>query len=334
MSNDEADMAYRAPVAKSPAMLQVLREADKIAATDISVMILGQTGAGKGEVARYIHQHSVRHQKRLAVLDCGSIPENLIESDLFGHVKGAFTDAVENRAGKLQEADGGTLFLDEIGELPLRLQSRLLRVLDDGVFCQVGSVKEIRVDIRILAATNRSDTWLQNPQHFRQDLRHRLEVICLTVPPLSKRPEDIEALADHFLRNVIPVETHRTPPFTLSADALTWLKARRWKGNVRELRNSLTRAVIFAESGTTVITPDNFQREPQEVEVDAAPLGLADLEELLSRHWATETDSRTSFDRMVRMYSERIVASCGGNLQKAARRMGTNIQTLTKRTRR
>lgn len=234
-------------IGSSKAMCSLLRDVERVAATDASVLILGETGTGKELIARAIHNASRRRDKPLVKVNCAALPATLIESELFGHERGSFTGATAKRVGRFQLADGGTIFLDEVGELPLELQAKLLRVLQEGEFEPVGSSKTSRVDVRVIAATNRDLEKLVAAGQFREDLYYRLSVFPVTVPPLRERLEDIELLANAFLGRSLQKLGRAMEP--LSKDAVARLNAYDWPGNVRELQNVIERAVIIAEDG-------------------------------------------------------------------------------------
>jgi len=232
-------------VTRSAAMRPVLQAAEKAAASAIPVLIEGESGTGKELIARAIHGSSARRAKPFVAVNCGALPENLVESILFGHEKGAFTGATEKHTGKFVEADGGTLFLDEIGELPQPAQVKLLRALQEGEVEPVGGRKPVKVDVRIISATNRDLIADVKAGRFREDLFYRLHVFPISVPPLRKRPEDVAALARHFLKRIAAEEGKRVRG--LSGEALALLAAFRWPGNVRQLENAIFRAVVLAE---------------------------------------------------------------------------------------
>ncbi len=229
-----------------PAMGQVYSMIRKVAPTDASVMILGESGTGKELAARAIHQLSQRKDAPFVAVNCAAIPESLVESELFGHVKGAFTSADSNRVGMLETAHQGTLFLDEVAELPLSAQARLLRVLQNGEMRRVGSEQVIKVDIRLLAATNRDLHLMVEQDEFRSDLYFRLQVVELTLPPLRAREHDIQQLAETILQQLC--QQLDKPPMQLSPEAQTSIASYHWPGNVRELKNALKRAVILADN--------------------------------------------------------------------------------------
>ena len=234
-------------VGQSSTWLKVLNDAQEVAATDATVLILGETGTGKEVIARSIHRTSRRHNKPLIKVNCAAIPATLIESELFGHEAGAFTGATKKRDGRFAMAHGGTIFLDEVGELPLDLQSKLLRVLQEGEFEPVGSSQTRKVDVRVLAATNRDLQRAIGEGKFREDLYYRLNVFPIELPPLRERRGDIGALAGAFVEKFAKSLGRTIEP--LSADCIRRLEAYRWPGNVRELQNIIERAVITARDG-------------------------------------------------------------------------------------
>ena len=233
---------------RSPALNRVLRQVEMVAATDASVLVLGESGSGKELIARAIHQRSPRANKPLVKVNCGSIPRELFESEFFGHSRGSFTGAIRDRIGRFQLADGGTLFLDEVGEIPLELQSKLLRVLQEGEFERVGDEVTRRVNVRVVAATNRDLRQEVAEGRFRLDLFYRLGVFPLEVPPLRDRREDIPALAASFVRQACA--RFHVPEPRLSERELERARQYDWPGNVRELQNVVERAVILAGGGS------------------------------------------------------------------------------------
>jgi len=248
----------RRVVVRDPVMQATLRRAEQVAAADASVLITGESGTGKEVLARHIHRRSRRANAAFVALNCAAIPENLLESELFGHEKGAFSGAVARRVGKFEAADGGTLLLDEIGEMDIRLQAKLLRALQEREIDRIGGSAPVRVDVRILATTNRDLLAEVAAGRFREDLYFRLNVISIQVPPLRARPGDIAALAEHFVRRF--AEVNGLPPRPLTAAALRLLVGHRWRGNVRELENVLHRAVLLAPGD--VIDGDAIELAP------------------------------------------------------------------------
>src|SRR5512145_157891 len=236
-------------VGPSEAMQAVLRQVRKLAPQRTTVLITGESGTGKELVARALHDLSPRAACPFVAVNCGAIPGELIESELFGHVRGAFTDAVRNKKGLAAEADGGTLFLDEVGELPLATQVKLLRFLQEEEIRPVGDTRSTRVDVRVVAATARDLGRAVKAGQFREDLFYRLDVVGIRLPPLRERPQDIEPLAHHFLARFVGLRPD-LPRLELSDSARDALLAWRWPGNVRELRHALERAVVLAEGAT------------------------------------------------------------------------------------
>jgi two-component system, NtrC family, response regulator AtoC len=262
----EATRGAGALVAESAGMKDILRSVQKVAPARTTVLITGESGTGKELIARALHEMSPRAERPFVAVNCGAIPENLIESELFGHAKGAFTGAAAAKRGLFEEADGGTLLLDEIGDLPTHLQASLLRVLQEGEVRRVGDPRTIRVDVRVLAATNRDLAQAVAAGTFREDLFYRLNVVGLRLPPLRERCDEIEALARTFLaRHAARLGVPSKP---LSAAALRLLLGWRWPGNVRELENALERALVLSEGEE--IEPEAL---PEELRSAAAPGG-------------------------------------------------------------
>ncbi len=241
-------------VARDPAMLATIRRAEQVAGAEASILITGESGTGKEVVARHIHRRSRRAQGPFVALNCAAIPENLLESELFGHEKGAFSGAVARRLGKFEAADGGTLLLDEISEMDVRLQAKLLRALQEREIDRLGGSAPVRVNVRILATSNRDLPAEVAAGRFREDLYFRLNVVNLRLPALRDRPGDIPALAEHYARRY--AEVNGLPPRPLSRSALVRLTGHGWRGNVRELENTIHRAVLLAtgeEIGTEAV---------------------------------------------------------------------------------
>jgi formate hydrogenlyase transcriptional activator len=275
-------------VGGSSALEYVQFRVGQVAPTDASVLLLGETGTGKGLVASAIHERGTRSQAKFLAVNCAALPGNLIESELFGRERGAFTDARFAQAGRFELADRGTIFLDEIGEMPLDVQSKLLRVLQDGTFERLGSPRTIRVDVRIIAATNRNILADVRAGRFRADLYHRLNVFPITLPPLRERIEDVLPLARHFLGRL--AARHGKSVTGVPADVSRELEAYSWPGNVRELENVIERAVITHERGPLRLA------EPLTGCEDGAPTStlLSDVERqhivrmLTARRWCVE----------------------------------------------
>jgi transcriptional regulator with GAF, ATPase, and Fis domain len=248
------DEHFQGVIGRSTAMREVFATMKKVAPSELTCLIEGETGTGKERIARAIHDASRRKDEPYEVLDCSAIPKDLMESYVFGHEKGAFTGAHEQKAGAFEQAEGGTLFLDEIGELDINLQPKLLRVLENREFKRVGGTKTHKADVRVLAATNRDLREQVNQNTFREDLYFRLSVIEIGLPPLSDRREDIPLLVEHFLDDVAERRPDR-PRMRLTADAMDMLMKYQWPGNVRELQNVIRRAANLA-SGKTIERPD------------------------------------------------------------------------------
>jgi two-component system response regulator AtoC len=296
-------------VSRSPAMQEVIRTIEKVASHKSTVLITGESGSGKEMVATTIHRMSLRREAPFVTVNCGAIPANLLESELFGYIKGAFTDAGRNKKGLFEEADGGTLFLDEIGELPPMLQVKLLRALQDGEVRRLGDVRIIPVDVRVIAATARKLEEEVRNGGFREDLFYRLNVIRIEVPALRERPEDIEPLAEHF-REMHAARLGRRVS-RISAEAMATLVEAPWPGNVRELENVIERAVVLAEGG----------------EIDAGVLPL-----MRAKAGEAEGTQTLSIKRAtVRIESELIrqaLARTGGNRTRAARLLEISHRAL------
>jgi NtrC-family two-component system response regulator AlgB len=241
-------------------LLKSIDLAETIAASDLSVFILGESGTGKELMAEFIHEKSSRSDKPLIKVNCAAIPEGLLESELFGHVKGAFTGANKDRKGRFELADGGTLFLDEIGEMPFTFQAKLLRVLQSGQFETVGDSKTKQVNVRIISATNVNIEAAIEEKNFREDLFYRLNGVTISIPPLRDRPEDIELLVQHFIEKF-----SKNKNLSITDDAIFLLKNYSWRGNIRELENTIHRVVLLAKGNIVdtihlppeIKTPDN-----------------------------------------------------------------------------
>jgi DNA-binding NtrC family response regulator len=258
-------------IGRDPSMRAVLRLADQIAQSDASVLITGESGTGKELMARYLHRKSRRGKGRFVSVNCAAIPDNLLESELFGHEKGAFTGAVARRIGKFEEAHGGTLLLDEVSEMHPRLQAKLLRAIQEREIDRLGGNQPVKVDIRVIATSNRDLEKEVGAGTFREDLYYRLNVVNLQLPPLRARPRDIDTLADHFVRKYS--ESNGLPARPISDAAMRLLQANEWRGNVRELENTLHRAVLLATGEE--IDPAAIQPSGRVADGPASPAGSA-----------------------------------------------------------
>jgi DNA-binding NtrC family response regulator len=311
---------------QSAALRGVIDLATKVARTDASVFITGESGTGKELVAQYIHLHSRRNSRELVPVNCAAIPEALLESEMFGHVEGAFTGAVRDKEGLLEVANGGTLFLDELTELPLPTQAKLLRVLQDGVVRRVGSTKtDAVVNVRFIAATNRDPMKAIEDGSLRKDLHYRLRVVPIHIPPLRERPEDIPVLVERFLEQFWA--QHRepgAPPPTLSQGALDVLRRAPWRGNVRELRNVVEHLVVLATPGMEV-GPEDVVFIDQEPESPATS-GLTIDPSVMSLDYHRARDQVLA--RFEVDYLAHVVRSSGGNISDAARIAGVDRTTL------
>ena len=241
-------------IGHSRPLQEVLKLVGRVARTDAPVLISGESGTGKELIAKAIHEYSARRKHELITLNCGAIPENLLESELFGHEKGSFTGAIARRAGRFEQADGGTVFLDEIGDMPLGIQVKLLRVLQDGTFSRIGSNATLSADVRVLAATHKNLAAEVAAGRFREDLYYRLNVVELHIPALRERPDDIPLLAEYFLHRT--TRKNGMARMRLSAEAIAALQRHRWPGNVRELENTIARACALASS--PILLPEDI----------------------------------------------------------------------------
>ena len=301
-------------IGTSPAMKRVFQFIDKVAGTDTTVLIQGESGTGKELVAYAIHQRSLRKDKPFITIDCGAIPEELVESELFGHEKGAFTGALQKKEGKFELAKGGTLFLDEIGNLPLPGQAKLLRALEQKQITRVGGISMIPVDVRIIAATNVVLSQATREGKFREDLFYRLNVFILELPPLRERKEDIPLLVENFLHRF--AQQQRKNIREISPEAMELLLNYHWPGNVRDLRNVLERAIILAEDSIRPEHLPNFSGSTPSPSLSS-----------LSTLPFSEAKDKVLSD-LEKEYILQALAKSGGNKAKAARALNINYRTL------
>lgn len=315
VSRDQKAMIYRDPV-----MTKVIAMADQVANSDASILITGESGTGKEVMARHVHENSPRAKKIFISVNCAAIPENLLESELFGHEKGAFTGAHHRRIGKFEEANGGTLLLDEISEMDVRLQAKLLRALQERIIDRVGGNKPVPVDIRIIATSNRNLQQAVQDGSFREDLLYRLNVVNLTIPPLRERKEDIVALSAHFVEKYSAANGFGTK--TLTPDAIESLKENQWQGNVRELENTIHRAVLL--SNGSEITAE-FIRPPEALTnlVSSPAATVAATAEALQNNLVGMTVAEVERDLILNTLDH-----CIGNRTHAANILGISIRTL------
>ncbi len=312
-------------ITNDPAMQSVLKLADQVAASDASILITGESGVGKEVMARYLHEKSKRAQRPFISVNCAAIPDNLLESELFGHEKGAFTGAMARRIGKFEEADGGTLLLDEISEMDTRLQAKLLRALQERIIDRVGGSKPVPVNIRVLATSNRNLVNAVKDGTFREDLLYRLNVINLAIPPLRERPADILALSEYFAKKYS--EANAIPLKPIGLEAKRRLQAHGWPGNVRELENAMHRAVLLSSGSEidaeAIRLPDGQPLNP------IAPIG-SDYVGRVSL--AAESAARTFVGSTVAEVEQKLIidtlSHCFGNRTHAANILGISIRTL------
>jgi len=309
---------------RSVAMREVFAVLERAAPTDATVLIEGETGTGKELAAEAIHQHSARKEGAFVTVDCGAVAAQLIESELFGHVRGAFTGAIADRRGVFEEAHGGTLFLDEIGELPLELQPKLLRALEKREIRRVGASQSRQIDVRVVAATNRDLVMEVNRGAFREDLFYRLAVVRIRLPPLRGRREDIALLAQHF------VDCFASGSGPLSPEMLRALASRPWPGNVRELRNAVQRAIALSRSPGA----PSEQSAEQSLEVAPPPGGPAapDMSQLFALPFKDAVGTWT--EAFERAYLEHALRVSGGSVSGAARIAGVNRRFVQRAMRR
>ena len=301
-------------IGDSPQMLAVLEKVRRIAPTNASVLILGETGTGKELIAQAIHQNSPRKNKPFVALNCAALSENILESELFGHVKGAFTDACADRVGKFEYAHGGTMFLDEVGDMPMATQIKLLRVLENGEITRVGSNDPIKVNVRVLSATNQNLEALVEEGRFRRDLYHRLNVVSIRLPRLTERPEDIPLLIDYFVKMF--AKKHNKHVKGITPAARRRLQTYSWPGNIRQLRNVIESMVVVDYDGV--------------LDVDDLPEELADaqLQRIDSNHVSLAALVGKPLEEIEKMFIAETLRATGGNREEAARMLGIGERTL------
>jgi len=321
-------------VGQSAAMQEVFKMVGRISNSEAAVMITGESGSGKELVARAIHQYSTRHDRPFLAINCAAIPENLLESELFGHEKGSFTGASAQRIGRFEQADSGTLFLDEIGEMPLSIQSKLLRVLQDGTFSRVGGNETIKTNVRIVAATNKNLEAEIAAKTFREDLFYRLNVVRLHLPPLRSRKEDVRLLAEYFLKR-IAAQRHK-PQLQLSTEAVEVLESYPWPGNVRELENTIQRAAVLSTSDVLLPKDLPLGRNPSaddgapSAAESSSPVSLQAAAAMLFQA-ASAQPGLELLPWLEKEFTRRAMESTGHNQVRAAKLLGITRATLRKR---
>jgi two-component system, response regulator FlrC len=318
VADDSRDLIYR-----DDAMARVVKLAQQVAPSEASLLITGDSGCGKEVLARYVHSHSGRAKKPLICVNCAAVPEALLESELFGHEKGAFTGAVARRVGKFEEANGSTLLLDEISEMDVRLQAKLLRAIQERVIDRVGGTRPVPIDIRIIATSNRNLAEAVRDGSFREDLLFRLNVVNLKIPPLRERPADVLELADYFVKKYSVA--NGVPARPLSTEARRTLSVNYWPGNVRELENTMHRAVLMAsgaEIGSeAILAPDGARLDQQRGAAAVAHAAFA--AEQVSRALVGRTVAEVERDLILETLKH-----CLGNRTHAANVLGISIRTL------
>ena len=314
-TNIDRKYGFENILGKSAALLHVLDAAAYVASTDATILILGETGTGKELLAKAIHFNSPRRERPFIIINCGAIPKELLESELFGHVRGAFTGALTHRTGKVQAAEGGTIFLDEIGEMPLELQVRILRLVQEREIEKVGTPHQIKVDVRIVAATHRNLEELVARGIFREDLYYRLSVVPLVLPPLRDRPEDIAELVQIFFER--SKQKHEKGNLAFPSPLLSYFQNYAWPGNIRELENAIARMVLFARGDTIKMTdlPDFLHPKTSQ------PLSIM----------RTGRKERMSLGELERVAIVEALIECGGNQSRAARYLKVSRKILMNR---
>ena len=315
-----ADAVRGEVIAESRVMRDLLELASKVATHDTTVLLTGDSGSGKEVFAQAIHRMSPRSSKSFVAVNCAAIPEHLLESELFGHVKGAFTGATADRLGLVAEADGGTLLLDEIGEMPMALQAKLLRFLEGGEVRRVGDERNRHVDVRLIAATAKSLESAVKQKEFRDDLYYRLNVVHIHIPPLRERPEDVPALVAHFAQSTAQ---RLNRPVSITPKALAMLTAHHWPGNVRELRNAIERAAVLSETGR----------------LDCGDFGLLASAPIDGTTFdlngnGNEMALKPQVEALEKAAISRGLAAAGGNRREAAKMLGVSLRTLFYKLRR
>ncbi|HEY8746528.1 MAG TPA: sigma-54 dependent transcriptional regulator [Tepidisphaeraceae bacterium] len=302
-------------IGESKQMKDVFAKIQRAAPVDSTCLILGESGTGKELVAQALHHNSLRKKGPFVAVNCAAVPATLVESELFGHVRGAFTGATDKRVGRFEQADGGTLFIDEIGDFELGLQAKLLRVLETLTLTPVGGHEDRKVDVRVIAATSRDVRKMLEEGTFREDLYYRLNVVTIMLPPLRQRTDDIPILVEHFLKEIS--QNKHTAPRRISPEVMRRFEAYRWPGNVRELRNTLERMMVLADG--EVLTEKDLTEEMMGTAGEAG----------------TQKDmpSNLTMDELERLAISKALEQCGGNRTHAAERLGISVRTLQRKLR-
>jgi len=324
----QSDFGFDQIIGRSPAMHRIFETIDKVADTDVTVLIRGESGTGKELVANALHYRSPRRTKAMIKMNCAALSRELVESELFGHERGAFTGAITRREGKFEAADGGTLFLDEVGDMPLETQAKLLRAIQEKEFERVGGNEAIKVDVRLIAATNQDLEAAVRAGRFREDLYYRLRVVELVIPPLQERREDIPLLAEHFLKEAAKRFGREVKPLT--GDAMRACVGHHWKGNVRELRSALEQALLLAP-GAEIAATDLFGETNDQAGLGPPHAGLSIQDPV------TPLSFREAKDRIVETFERDFLVQAlrrhGGNITKAAEEIGMYRQNFQQKMR-
>jgi DNA-binding NtrC family response regulator len=302
-------------VGESKQMKEVFARIQRAAAVDSTVLILGESGTGKELVAQALHNNSPRKKGQFVAVNCAAVPATLVESELFGHVKGAFTGATDRRVGRFEQADGGTLFIDEIGDFELGLQAKLLRVLETLTVTPVGGFEDKKVDVRVLAATSRDITQMVRDTTFRQDLYYRLNVVTIQLPPLRERPDDIPILVEHFLKDIS--EFKHTPPKKVDPGVMRRFMTYRWPGNVRELKNTLESMMVLADDD--ILTENDI------------PTTMADNSSAAAQ--TRDMPTGMTMEELEKLAITKALEQCGGKRTRAAESLGISVRTLQRKLR-
>ncbi|MFP4379210.1 MAG: sigma-54-dependent transcriptional regulator [Candidatus Sumerlaeia bacterium] len=318
---DADKFKFEGVIGNSSQMSAIIEEARMVAATKVSALVEGESGTGKELIARAIHYNSPRAEKPFVPIHCAALPETLLESELFGHEQGAFTDAHQQRIGKFESANGGTVFLDELAEIPLTTQVKLLRVLEQREVTRVGATHAIPIDIRLVAATNKDLDKEVEEGRFREDLYYRLNVVRIRIPPLRERPEDIPPLVEHFLKQL--TRENRRPNISLTDRAMTALCSHPWYGNVRELRNVIEQIVVFARD--TRVDIEDLPASLELTGFDAKP------EEPATPKAGASPGADVSLAELEKEHILRTLKKMGGNRTRAAKKLGISRRTMQRK---